>query len=519
MLSAGEVFFGLLSLLLLYLTAQIFGKAVEKLPSLFEKEDAHFKVTLPAFLGMMIAGIVAANLPGGLTSKIPYEWSKFVRKAVLGIILSRAGLSMDFGTIKQRGISTLFLAVLPNACEACLAATMFHLLRPATSWAFCFCLGFVLSPISPGVVVPSLVVLQEDGYGVRKGIPTMILVAASLDDILGLCGFGVSFNVAFSQIDPNQSDSIVLLALNAPISIVGGVLLGICVAYCQYFLTQYASSSMPDSLLQRICLSVYFRGGLLLVLSIAIIVVTGWAGFSAAGYLAVMVGSCTLANLWNGLASQLTGDSSNDSDENDDNDDNDDDDNDIDNDSKLILPTVSATPVSLFYKTLWLISQPLLFMLIGAQVFFRDISAQNIQVVLSILAAATSFRLLVTFCSASLTPALTLRERLFVCVAWLPKATVQGAIGSLVLDAANELSIEDDDVASDAVEVGEIILTLAVLAILITAPVGAVCIFLAGPKWLTREEDPSEVELDSVSPLDTDERGISMTVAKKETKL
>lgn len=142
-------------------------------------------------------------------------------------------------------------------------------------------------------------------------------------------------------------------------------------------------------------------------------------------------------------------------------------------------------------QELWRHTQPVLFVLIGAQVLLSGLSSSALITATLLLVGGTSVRILVTYLcmSASRMPELTVRERGFVCLAWLPKATVQAAIGSVVLDAARALERDGEEEIADAEEaekVGELCLTPAVLAILVTAPVGAVGIFLAGPRWLDK---------------------------------
>jgi NhaP-type Na+/H+ or K+/H+ antiporter len=323
----------------------------------------------------------------------------------------------------------------------------------------------------------------------------MVLAAASLDDIISICGFGVSFNVAFSQIDDSQNSSVVLLALNAPISIVGGFVVGFASAYIQFALTQFAVKHMSTGPAREFLLSAIFRATLLLGVSIAVVFLLDLAGFSAGGYLAVMVQACALASYWNDLDTQLQpkdpafvsvgvavgGDTTKE-------------------EGKIV--EVSAASVSALYKTLWSYAQPALFMLIGAEVLFRNISAESFQIAGIILAIATSVRIMVTFLSVSTSATLVTKERLFVCLAWLPKATVQAALGSVVLDAARDMDIDDDSATDDAVEVGEVVLTLAVLAILVTAPIGAVSIFITGPRWLQQKMDTNEGNVEPVEEIE-----------------
>lgn len=203
-----------------------------------------------------------------------------------------------------------------------------------------------------------------------------------------MTGFGVSFNLAFSQIDDSRGSSVAMLVLNAPISLIGGFLIGFTSAFCQHSLTSWAVSLAPG-VLRAALLAPLFRGGLLLAVSVAVVFALDLAGFSAGGYLAVMVQACALATWWNQLhlAQQQKAKEG----------------------EKMSLPVsvpvsmhvsvlskqqakwesgreqqqqqekeekeekedVSAVTVSTLYKTLWFYTQPALFMLIGAEVLFR----------------------------------------------------------------------------------------------------------------------------------------------------
>lgn len=127
---------------------------------------------------------------------------------------------------------------------------------------------------------------------------------------------------------------------------------------------------------------------------------------------------------------------------------------------------------------------PALFMLIGAQVDLSVISLGVVGEALVVLAVAVVGRVLITYSIMTLEPGLQLYERMFIALAWLPKATVQAALGSVVLDRSLSLTLSDDAEELEAERAGKFILTAAVLAILITAPIGAIGIYVAGPRWL-----------------------------------
>ncbi|CAM9201181.1 unnamed protein product, partial [Ectocarpus fasciculatus] len=405
---------------------------------------------------MLLAGILLANVPGNLLGAIRSVWSSYIRKAALTIILSRAGLSLDVAALRSLGAATLRLASIPCAVEASVAAVMTKLLREDISWGFCFCLGFILAAVSPAVVIPSLLALQDSGYGGH--ISTMVLAAASLDDVIAICGLGIALDIAFSQVEGGGGQaSIIWTASIAPITIFGGIFVGAGLGYLQYLLTRH---TYRHKTIGPIVCSDIFRAGLLFATSLVVVYTTSAYDFDAAGYLAVMVAGFVLARGWDS----------------------------IDDISEQGSPlTFSGTKaVSSNFKLIWTYVMPALFMLIGAQVNLSDITASVLGTAVAVLVVGLFIRLLVTFGISGYGTDMSSKEKMFIAIAWFPKATVQAALGSVVLDRANELSIDDDDVAADVVDIGKFVLTAAVLAIILTAPLGAIGIYITGPLWLKR---------------------------------
>lgn len=475
-----NVLLALAQLLFLYVVALILGNVVSRLPRLVgyaaklhsPSVDTSSWPPLPDFLGMLFAGILLANVPGNLLGAIPSDWSSYIRKAALTIILARAGLSLDIEALRVLGAATLRLASIPCVVEATVAAVATKLLREDFSWGFCFCLGFVLAAVSPAVVVPSLLALKDEGYGGH--ITTMVLAAASLDDVVAICGLGIALDIAFAQIEGGGESSVIWTALLAPIAILGGLFVGFIFGSFQYLLTKYALTALilPEMIGSDVARSVIF-----VACSLVIVFVTSAYDFDAGGYLSVMVSGFVLARGWDKLDQSDT----------------------IDKTGFGGTKSVSA-----HLKTVWTRLMPALFMLIGAQVDLTDISSSQLGIALAVLCIGLFFRILVTFTVTSIGTDMTVKERMFLSIAWFPKATVQAALGSVVLDRALRLSSDiDDDVAADAEAAGKFILTAAVLAIVLTAPTGAVGIFVTGPLWLSREiseakhpeEIPSETDV------------------------
>jgi solute carrier family 9B (sodium/hydrogen exchanger), member 1/2 len=507
-----QLVLGLIEFVVLFIVAHVLGKVVSLVPSclqslynslnsLFSKPneiavqprgrddpDAYWCESaaenvechkpwpvLPAFLGMLIAGIVAANLPGALIANIPVTLSLFTRKLALTVILARAGLNLDINALKSYGASTLRLASIPCLCEAGIAAASARFVT-SMDWAFCLCLGFMLAAVSPAVVVPSLLALQEQGYGVSKGIPTMILAAASLDDVLAICGLGMAMDVAFARLegDGDGSRAALWTALVVPITVVGGVVVGVLLGALQYGIALLRPSDSMESLVH----SDTSKAAVLLVLCVAVVYGAATVEYDAAGYLAVMImgrlccvffslvhmTTCSYyiwifdAVLWHaGFVAARGWDR---------------------------LDTHDTAGVSENFKQMWSVLMPALFMLIGAQVDLSVISLGVVGEALVVLAVAVVGRVLITYSIMTLEPGLQLYERMFIALAWLPKATVQAALGSVVLDRSLSLTLSDDAEELEAERAGKFILTAAVLAILITAPIGAIGIYVAGPRWL-----------------------------------
>ncbi len=370
---------------------------------------------------MLLAGIAVRNAPWGLVDDLPEGWSVTLRLTALAVILLRAGLGLDLRALVDLRVNLLRLAAFPNLSEALTVATAAYLLLdlPVT-WAVL--LGFVISAVSPAVVVPSVLDLQERGYGTAKGIPSMILAAASFDDVISITGFGVALSLIFSR---QGEASVAEAILRAPIELGLGLGFGVFAGFA--------------------CLTIaraplWLRFGLLSALGL-LAVFGGWAlGLAGGASLATMTMGAVAGRVWSD----------------------------------------ASLPVARAMGRVWAVAQPMLFGLIGAAVALSAIESDYIGLGLVIIALGLTVRLAVTYFSAD-TNRFTTNERLFLAVAWVPKATVQAAVGALALDLAREYN-SGPQFESYGVQV----VTIAVLAIIITAPVGAVAIASTGPRWLDR---------------------------------
>ncbi|XP_048469409.1 sodium/hydrogen exchanger 9B2-like [Rhincodon typus] len=178
--------------LILFVCAVLGGKIVGmiKFPNL---------PPLPGLLGMLLAGFILRNIPVVSDAiYIDYKWSSSLRSIALAIILTRAGLGLDAKALRKLKAVCLRLAFGPCLSESCVCAVLGHYLLHLP-WSWSFILGFVMGAVSPAVVVPCMLMLQKDLYGVDKGIPTLLMAAGSFDDILAITGFNTCLGIAFSS--------------------------------------------------------------------------------------------------------------------------------------------------------------------------------------------------------------------------------------------------------------------------------------------------------------------------------
>lgn len=394
-------------------------------------------IRLPPLLGMLIVGCMLRNVPviNIVGESIDGRWSSALRQIALTVILIRAGLGLDPHALRRLSWAVLRLAFSPCLAECLAEAVAAHLLL-GMPFVWSIMLGFVLAAVSPAVVVPSLLNLSDRGYGLNKGIPTLVIAAASVDDVLAITGFGVMLGIAFSTGD--IAVSIIKGPLEAVVGIVYGTVTGVIVWY------------LPNMASRHVVL---YRTFLLFGFGLMATFGSSKLDFPGAGPLGCLTLAFVAAYRWR------QEDWSN---------------------------VQGGEPMAGIVAILWMIFQPLLFGLIGAEVDIMKIDGSTVGLGIATLAIGMVVRLIVSFLSVFGTN-LNMKERLFIPFAWLPKATVQAAIGALALDKAKEMGDET------GVVFGKQILTLAVLSIIITAPIGAAIIAITGPLLLHRSQLEEEI--------------------------
>lgn len=367
------------------------------------------KLKIPALIGMLFTGIILGPYVLNLIDSKTLNISAELRQIALIVILIKAGLSLDISDLKRIGKSAILLSFLPASFEILayfIFARIFFKIRSVDA----LLMGSVLAAVSPAVVVPRMVKLIEEKRGVKKLIPQMILAGASCDDIFVLVLFS-----SFLSMAKGEDVSLISLA-NVPISIILGIIVGAIIGYILYLVFEffYKKGDMIRNSTK-----------LIIILAISFLLVAmenllkDKIAFSS--LLAVIAMSCVF---------------------------------------KIKANDEVSSRLSEKFGKLWIFAEVLLFVLVGAEVNIFYIRKLGFISILMIFLALI-IRSLGTLLSIS-TSNLNKKEKLFTVFSYMPKATVQAAIGAIPL--ANGLSS------------GEIILSMAVLGILITAPIGAIFI-------------------------------------------
>jgi len=370
-------------------------------------------LNLPGLIGMILAGIILGPYSLDLISPSLLTIAAELRQIALIVILLRAGLSLDLKDLAKVGRPAFLMSFLPALFEM----GMIILIAPKLlniSILDAAILGAVLAAVSPAVVVPRMLHLMQEGYGHKNKIPQLVMAGASLDDI-----FVIILFTSFVTLRLGQSIDISLFT-SLPISIISGIGFGFLIGYL--FVVLFKKIHMRDTIKVLLLLSISF-----LVLGLEK-PISNVIPFSA--LLAIMAMGISILRFYPVLAQRIT--------------------------SK--------------FSKIWVASEVFLFILVGAVVNLASLQS-NIWLIIIVLILGLISRFIgVQACLIKSN--LTSKERLFTGIAYIPKATVQAAIGSIPL----ALGFSS----------GNIILSSAVLAILITAPLGAVGIDMFYNKLLSK---------------------------------
>ena len=370
---------------------------------------------LPGLIGMLLVGILIGPEGLNLLSDDLLTISADLRKIALIIILLRAGLGLNRRAIQQVGKVAGTMSVIPVVFEG---VTILLL----AMWLLDFnvvqggMLGFVVAAVSPAVIVPSMLRLIRENKGMQRNVPTLVLASASIDDVIAITLFSMFLSAAVTQ------TSVALVSvLTLPLSIFLGIVLGFIIGLGLVWI--FKTFHIRDS------------KKVLMILAIGIIFVSFTEIIEEYVYIASLLGIMTI-----GLA--------------------------IVERRKAV-----AERLSIKFDKIWVLAELFLFVLVGAAV---DISiALQAGVIGLILISLGLLARFIGIFVATLKTNFTIKEKVFLGVAFIPKATVQAAMGTIPLTLG--------------LAGGEIILAISVLAILITAPLGAILIQLGQNRLLIKD--------------------------------
>ena len=400
-------------------------------------------IQIPPLVGMIIFGCLARNfLCHGYMQHYPESYASSIRNVCLSIILLRGGLELDF---KGKGLTVVLLTLLPQLSEAVASAVASRFIF-GMPWPLCFAQGFTLGAVSPAVLVPSLMILQKAHYGIKKGIPTTLIAASSFDDIIAITVFSIFLSIAFNQVkggaDEDGSHLWFEVGYNV-IQILTGLGVGLffgwslkCLNYCSVAKTRWPKFFIT------------------LFTAILTPLICEWLHFPEAKYVGIIFFGYMCYMQWG--------------------------------------EDKPEHELGVF----WMFCQPFLFGTVGAAVLFSKISINLVGYGFGTILIGVSARWLGTFI-AGCEKKYNNKERAFMAFAWIPKATVQAALGGMTLAKATKEDVPE------FIQFGNAMLTTAVFAICLTAPLGAIMINTLGTKWL--EYDGDDPELLALQKKNTDQ--------------
>ncbi|XP_063529708.1 sodium/hydrogen exchanger 9B2-like isoform X1 [Cydia strobilella] len=397
--------------------------------------------TLPALIGMLIVGIIMKNVGFVHFDEEYQKVCSYIRKIALTIILTRAGLDLDPVAMKKFFFTVIKLALIPWTFECVLCAVLVHFLL-GLPWDWAFLLGSVVAAVSPAVIVPCLFRLRNKGYGVSKGIPTLVLAVSGVDDAASVAVFGIVSSIMFS------SSSMTMNIIQGPLSIIVGIVFG---GACGYLVKVVPEKS--DAFVVPLRVLMLLAGGIVSVIGSEEI---GWGG---AGPLAVIAFAFFAGKNWSEQGWEM-----------------------------------EDNPVATAFEIFWMFFEPMLFSITGAQVVIADLELDLVFVGGGILTGCMILRAILTS-TCAVRSNLNMKEKIFVGLSWMAKATVQAALGPVAMDSVKKMAeLAGTPIDPTLERYADIVLNICILSIVITAPLGAIVITLTGPRLLTKTTKPPVLE-------------------------
>ena len=385
------------------------------------------KLGLPGILGMIAAGIVLGPSALDLIDPEVHAILKEFKTVALIVILFRAGLGINKETLNRIGGPAIRMGFIPVIIEGATVTMVSYWLLDLPIHAAGM-LGFIIAAVSPAIVVPGMLELREQGYGKKKGVPTLVLAGASLDDIVAITIFGV-----FASLAAGATANWTYVFVGVPAGIIAGALIGVALGYffTWFFKKYHMRDTMKVIILMIVAVIFYDTSEIPAIKDL--VPIAALLGIMAIGFI--------LLEKYDRLANRM----------------------------------------ALKFNKIWVLAEILLFVYIGTEVQLKEIDYSILVVGLIIITIGLLARSLGVWISL-MGSELNCREKVFCMIAYLPKATVQAAMGAVPLTL-----IMNGNITSFDEGIGQLILAMAVLSIIFSAPLGAIGIRLAGKRTLNKE--------------------------------
>jgi NhaP-type Na+/H+ or K+/H+ antiporter len=377
---------------------------------------------------MIVTGLILGPSGFDLIDPEIHALLKEFKTVALIVILIRAGLGISKETLHRIGGPAIRMSFIPGAIEGLTVMLISYWLLDLQLYEAGM-LGFIIAAVSPAVVVPTMLQLKEAGFGKNKEVPTLVLAGASLDDVFAITIFSV-----FAGLAAGDATNWTYLVLGVP----GGILLGAAIgaiigfAFTWFFKKYHLRDTMKVIIFMIVSVIFYEVAEMPPVKNIVPI----------AALLGIMAIGFVLLEKYDILANRM----------------------------------------AMKFNKIWVFAEILLFVYIGSEVRIADINTSLVGVGVLILGVGLISRSIGVYLSL-LRSELNRKEKLFCVIAYWPKATVQAAMGAVPLTM-----VMSGQIKSMSEQTGHLILTMAVLSIVLTAPLGAIGIKLGGPKLLSRED-------------------------------
>ncbi len=357
------------------------------------------KLKLPSLVGMIFAGVLMGPSAFNIISSNVMDISSDIRAMALIIILIRCGLALDINKVKKVGVTAILLSFIPATIEI-IAVVFLGVKILGLTLVEAFILGTVLAAVSPAVIIPRMLKIQKEGYGKERHIPELVMVASSMDDIFVIILFSTAIELYF-DFSVNVGDIVTV-----PLSVIIGGFFGYIIGRVFVFL--FKKYTITDT------------NKIIFILSFSFIFYGSQDFFNEYIPISMLVSIIMVATVIYNYHRPL------------------------------------AIRLSEKFRKMWVVAEIFLFVLVGATVDLTVI-VNNGGLAIIIIVIALIFRIITVAICLSNTK-FNKKEKLFIGISYIPKATVQAAIGGIPLYMQ--------------VNNGNLILAVAVVAIIVTAPVG-----------------------------------------------